>query len=388
MTTTSESSDVLIVGAGITGVASAFSLAQKGMNVTVVERYHPAAMASGWTLAGVRQSGRDPAELMLAQRAVTLWQTLDEQLGAPTGYRQTGNLRLARTDAEANTIRQLVNRQRHAGLDLELLEASALNDKAPCLSPTLRCASFCASDGQADPQSTSKAYRSAAERLGVRFYSNTSVHQVTVQAGQFHSLDTSAGIMYADSCILATGIQTNELLNSQGSTIPIKWARVTVMQSDPMPAILAPVIGVANADLALRQESNGRLRMTSGAEYTDAQLTEQNRLPHVPTPVNDIEKTLARISEVLPAVANTAVSRSWGGLLDMTPDGLPVIDYVPGCEGLIVAAGFSGHGFGIGPAVGEAIAQLVAQGSTTIPLADFTFDRFAHSQSSTPELHG
>ncbi|MFT5893789.1 MAG: sarcosine oxidase subunit beta, partial [bacterium] len=87
MTINTHCSDVLIVGAGITGIASAVALAEKGVTVTVVERYSPAAMASGWTLAGVRQSGRDPAELALAKRAVELWQTLDIQLGSPTGYR-------------------------------------------------------------------------------------------------------------------------------------------------------------------------------------------------------------------------------------------------------------------------------------------------------------
>jgi glycine/D-amino acid oxidase-like deaminating enzyme len=120
--------DVVIVGAGITGCATALALAEAGARVEVIERYGPAAMASGWTLAGVRQSGRDPAELLLARTAVDIWQTLDTRLEAPTGYRQGGNLRLARTESEAEIIRNLVTSQTAAGLPMELLDSHCYCD--------------------------------------------------------------------------------------------------------------------------------------------------------------------------------------------------------------------------------------------------------------------
>ena len=91
--------DALVVGAGVTGLSAALALARAGARVEVLERHVPGAMASGWTLAGVRQSGRHPAELPLARRAVSLWRELDERLDAPTGYRQGGNLRLARNES-------------------------------------------------------------------------------------------------------------------------------------------------------------------------------------------------------------------------------------------------------------------------------------------------
>lgn len=314
MTPNPYSSDVLIVGAGITGIAGALALAENGVTVSVIERYRPAAMASGWTLAGVRQSGRDPAELALAKRAVALWQKLDERLGAPTGYRQTGNLRLARNEAEATIIRQLVEEQRKAGLDIELLNVSELRKQFPALSDTLCCASLCPSDEQADPLATSAAYRIAAERSGVRFLTTTSVHRLNTQAGRFHSLETSAGILQAEICILATGIQTNDLLQPLALPLPIQWALVTVLQSEPLPAILTPVIGVANADLALRQQADGRLRMTNGAEFTKAELVEEEGLPRVHTTATSIEATRNHIGQVLPAAASASIAGSWGGI--------------------------------------------------------------------------
>jgi len=371
MTVNSNFSDVLIVGAGITGIASALALAEKGIAVTVIERYRPAAMASGWTLAGVRQSGRDPAELALAKQAVSLWQSLDQRLDAPTGYRQTGNIRLARNETEAVVIRQLVETQRQAGLDIELLSPAELQKQFPVLSKTVRCASLC-------PSVTS-----------------TSVHRINTRSGRFRSLDTSAGCLQSEFCILATGIQTNDLLQPLGLPLPIQWALVTVVQSEPVPALLTPVIGVANADMAMRQQADGRLRMSNGAEFTDAELNEVEGVPCVRTTPATIKATQARIAEVLPAAASATLAHSWAGLLDMTPDSLPVIDYLPGVEGVIVAAGFSGHGFGIGPAVGETIAELALHEKTSLPTSAFAFDRFDaqaiskdQSPKSKPELHG
>src|SRR5204863_8744060 len=113
---------IVIIGGGITGAAAAAELAREGQAVTLIEKHSIAAMASGWTLGGVRQSGRNPAELPLARAAVDLWARLPETLGVGVEYRRGGNVRLARTPAEVDVIRAMVARQREQGLDLPLLE--------------------------------------------------------------------------------------------------------------------------------------------------------------------------------------------------------------------------------------------------------------------------
>ena len=143
--------DVIIVGAGITGCATALALAESGAKVEVIESYHAGAMASGWTLAGVRQSGRDPAEMELAKAAVKIWETLDLHLDAMTGYRQSGNLRLARTEDETEVIRNLVHFQAANGLPIELLDIQQAQKIAPALSNEILLASWCPTDGHADP---------------------------------------------------------------------------------------------------------------------------------------------------------------------------------------------------------------------------------------------
>src|SRR3954462_14383128 len=103
--------EVVVIGAGISGAAAAYELATAGLSVTLLDRYGPAAMASGWTLAGVRQSGRHPAELPLAQAAVADWEHLSDKLGAPTHYTRRGNLRPARTEVDFTALAAMVEAQ-------------------------------------------------------------------------------------------------------------------------------------------------------------------------------------------------------------------------------------------------------------------------------------
>lgn len=388
--------DVAIVGAGITGCATALALAEAGAKVAVIESYRPAAMASGWTLAGVRQSGRDPAELAFARLAVDIWQTLDAHLDALTGYRQGGNLRLARTEAEADIIRDLVTSQAQAGLAMELLDGPAARLVAPVLSEDILMASWCSSDGHADPVATIEAFRGAAERTGVRFHTGVTATRVISETTgghtRFAALDTCEGPIAAGRCLLAAGVQTNALLDSLGLNIPMTQPSVSVLQTAPLPPCLVPVIGVANADLAVRQQIDGRFRFTGGAEDVGAQLDLSGKAPAVHPPAESLARTIALVTDVLPMLSHAPIERIWGGLLDLTPDALPVLDRAPGIDGLFIAAGFSGHGFGIGPAVGRAMASLVLGAASPITLNAFAFDRFhgpdAPRSQAELSLHG
>ena len=386
----------MIVGAGITGCATALALAEAGVKVEVIERYRPAAMASGWTLAGVRQSGRDPAELPLARKAVEIWQTLDARLDAKTGYRQSGNLRLARTESEAEVIRNLVSSQTEAGLEMEILNPVEAREIAPALAKSFLLASWCPSDGHADPVASVEGFRNAAERLGVRFRTNVSVTNVniieTVARRQFASFMTTDGPIVAGAGLLATGIQTNALLEGLGLHIPMSIPLVSVFQTAPLPETLGPVIGVANADLAIRQQIDGRLRFTGGAEQASAALEMSGEYPAVHPPAASLARTISLVSATLPMVAKAPIARIWGGLLDLTPDALPVLDCVSGIDGLFVAAGFSGHGFGIGPAIGPVLASQILGEKSGLSVKAFSFDRFKNQSvqkmRGSLQLHG
>ncbi|MCR4269168.1 FAD-binding oxidoreductase [Nitratireductor sp. ZSWI3] len=384
--------DVLVIGAGITGAAAALALAEMGASVEVVDRYGAAAMASGWTLAGVRQSGRHPAELPLARAAVARWQELDRQLEAETFYRQEGNLRLARNDAEAAALKDLAESQAAAGLSISFLpDGAAARAIAPAISPAVTAATWCPTDGHADPVATVTAYLRMAERRGARLSMGERVERLEASGGRITAARTDRRRIAAGAVLAAPGIFVNALLEPLGLFLPLRRPIVTVLRSTPCAPLLRPVLGVANADMAARQEVSGRLRVTSGAQDWNGALDEADGLPVARTTMRKVRETIDKVSTVLPAFAEAEIEGVWGGVLDLTPDALPVIDLAQGYDNLVVAAGFSGHGFGIGPVTGALAAQLVTGREPELDLRAFRFDRFAGPagrQQAALTLHG
>jgi sarcosine oxidase subunit beta len=383
--------DVVIVGGGISGAAAAYEIARAGHSVTLFEARALAAMASGWTLGGVRQSGRDPAELPLAKAAVERWGGLDEELGAPTGYRRRGNLRLARTEAEVETIRELVASQRQLGLEIDYLpDNAAIRAIAPAIAPSVLAASLCPGDGHADPVPAVKAYAAAAQRHGAEIREGVAVRALTRDGDRITGVETAGGeTVAAGRVILATGIHAPELLTPLGLELPLLIRLVCVLQTVPLPPLFEQVFGVANADAAGRQEIDGRLRVTTGIGTWPHEPTRWT--PDLLAPrASDVATLIGRVTQVLPALADAGVSRVWGGLIDLTPDALPAIDAHTGIEGLILAAGFSGHGFGIGPVTGEILADLALSRQPLFDLSSFRLGRFAGRMAPPANLtlHG
>lgn len=383
--------DVVIVGGGISGAAAAYEIARAGHSVMLFEARSLAAMASGWTLGGVRQSGRDPAELPLAKAAVERWGGLDAELDAQTGYRRHGNLRLARNEAEVEVIRDLVAAQRGLGLELDYLpDNAAVRALAPAIAPSVLAASFCPGDGHADPIPATRAFAAAAARHGAVIRDGVGVRALIRSGDTVNGVETVTGeIVPAGRVIVATGIHAPELLAPLGLDLPLAIRLVCVLQSVPLPPLFDQVFGVANADAAGRQEIDGRLRVTTGIgawPHEPSSWTPDRLAPRAA----DIATLIARVTQVLPAMAEAGVGRVWGGLIDLTPDALPAIDGHTGIEGLIVAAGFSGHGFGIGPVTGEILADLALARQPRFDLSAFRLGRFAGRgpAAATLTLHG
>lgn len=370
--------DVVVVGAGISGAAAALELAQSGLRVVLLDRWGPAAMASGWTLAGVRQSGRHPAELPLATAAVRLWEGLGERLGADVRYRQEGNLRLARNEAEVPVIEALVAEQAAAGLDVVLLRGAEVQAVAPAVNPTVLAACHCASDGHADPVATVTAFVDAGVRAGVATRFGERALAIETEGGRVVAVRTDKGRIGCGHVVLAAGVFGNELLEPIGSRVPLEVQMVAAMRSAPLPPVLRQVIGVANADCAGRQQADGCFRVTSGVQPFTGRLVEGER-PAVLPPASALRMLVDTFGTAVPAFADAPIAAVWAGLIDLTPDALPVLDRVPGAEGLVVAMGFSGHGFGIGPGAGRLMADLVTGATPLVDPAPFRFERFARA---------
>ncbi|MBV9568228.1 MAG: FAD-binding oxidoreductase [Hyphomicrobiales bacterium] len=383
--------DVVVIGGGITGSAAALSLAEEGVAVTLMEKSRIAAMASGWTLGGVRQSGRDRAELPLARAAVAIWPRLGERLGSDVHYRRGGNLRLARDENEVEIIRALVDRQRDEGLDLEFLADNAVvRALAPAISEQVLAASFCPSDGHADPIATTLGFAEAAKRKGCSLREGVTVKAIHAEKGRVTGVETTDGLVPAGAVIVAAGVNTPELLAPLGLCLPLRVTLVHVLQTEAMQPLLEPVFGVANADCAGRQEADGRLRVTSGSLPFEGDAHRWREDALAPDEM-EIQGLRERVGKVLPAVKEAAFHRAWGGLVDLTPDALPVLDAPDEISGLVTGAGFSGHGFCLGPASGEVLADLALGRKPRHELSAFRLARFAAADRRAPaalSLHG
>jgi sarcosine oxidase subunit beta len=348
-------------------------------------------MASGWTLAGVRQSGRHPAELPLAIAAVERWATLSDELAADVEYRRGGNLRLARTPDEVPIIERVVETGRSQGLDLTFLpDNAAVREIAPGIAESVLAASFCPTDGHANPTKAVQAFAAAARRRGATIQTGTTVTGIVTTGGRVTGVRTTSGTIFAPVIIVAAGIHSEALIAPFGIELPLRIAVVAAIQSIPLPPMLEPVLGVAGADLAGRQQADGRLRFTGAGLPWPHQIGDlATSYDRVLPPAGEIAAVVTRISQVLPAFADAPIARVWGGLLDMTPDALPVLERSSDVEGLIVAAGFSGHGFCLGPVTGQILRELVIDRRSTLPIEAFASERFGTvRERETATLHG
>jgi sarcosine oxidase subunit beta len=387
----SESFDVVIIGGGISGTAAAYELARHNMRVVLLEQGDLASMASGWTLAGVRQSGRHPAELPLAMAAVQRWAGLAGELGADVEYRREGNLRLARTPDEVPVIERVVETGRDQGLDLTFLpDNRGLREIAPAVAETVLAASFCPTDGHANPTKAVQAFADAAIRHGATIRTGVPVTGIDAGGGRVSGVRTGDGQIAADTVVVAAGVHTGRLVAPLGIALPLQIRLVGAIQSIPLPPLLAPVLGVAGGDIAGRQQVDGRLRFTGAGRAWERDLIDLGaNYDTVQPSAGEIAAVVARVSQVLPAFADAPVARVWGGLLDMTPDALPVLERTA-LDGLVVAAGFSGHGFCLGPITGQIIRELVIDARASLPIEPFRSDRFVSMDrgGEEPTLHG
>lgn len=380
--------DVVVIGAGISGTATAYELAVAGAKVVLIDRYAPAAMASGWTLAGVRQSGRHPAEWPLAKAAVARWADLDARLDGTTHYRRGGNLRCARDAAEAERIKSLVAAQRADGFDISLIDGADIQAIAPLVSKEVQCASFCATDGHADPIATVAAYLKAAQRLGVTTRFGERVLSISVENGAVTGVVTDKGHVAAGAVVVAAGVFGNELLDPLGLHVPFETMSATMIRSVAIPQQLVPVVGVANGDTTARQEAHGEIRFGGGHEPWDGAISE-DPLPSVRPGATSIRDLLARFTALLPAFADLRIDRIWSGLIDQAPDAIPVIEAFDSPRGLVAAMGFSGHGFCLGPVTGQILSALALGQPSPLPIEPFRLARFdGVSGRQSVELHG
>jgi sarcosine oxidase subunit beta len=347
---------IVVVGGGLMGLSAAVHLrrADPGARVTVLERERVGAAASGASAAGVRVMGRDPAERPLALASLARWPDLDRELEAPTGYRRGGGLRVALDEAAWAAAPAWVAEQRADGVPVELVDAETARQRAPGIALSCRGAVHCALDGQADALATVRAFAAAAKRLGAHVEEGVGARGLVVERGRVVGVERGSGGREAcDVAIVATGAWTAALLAGLGVRLAIETRPLQMLLTEPVPAALAPVVSAFDRPLSLKQLDDGAYLIGGGwpARITDHGANRYEMLEE------SVRGSLETARAVYPPLTGRALARSWAGLEAFTPDALPIIGPVPGIDGLLIATGFSGHGFALSPAVGDILAR-------------------------------
>ena len=348
---------VVVVGGGLIGLSAALHLrrADPGVRVTVLESRRVGAAASGASAAGVRVMGRDPAERALALESLRRWPDLDRELEGETGYRRGGGLRVALDDAEWTEASRAVAEQRADGVPVELVDRAAALRLAPGLSADCRGGVHCPIDGQAEALATVRAFAAAARRLGARLEEGVAVRALVVENRRLVAIVRDDGRREpCDVAIVAAGAWSAPLLAKVGVELPLRSRPLQMLLTDPGPPALAPVVGCFGRRLSLKQLADGAYLIGGGwpARIVDE---AENRWEVLDDSVRGSLDTARAV--YLPLGARS-LARSWAGIEAFTPDDLPVLGPVPAVDGLLVAAGFSGHGFALTPMVGDVLARL------------------------------
>ena len=366
---------VAIVGGGLMGLSAAFHLCRTdpAVSVTVLERARIGAAASGASAAGVRAMGRDPAERRLALQSLRRWPDLDRELEAETQYRRGGGLRVALDDKAWEAAPGWAAEQCNDGVPLETVDADSARRRAPGIAPACLGGVYSPIDGQADAMATVTAFATAARHLGARIEESVGVKALIAERGRVVGVERSDGArQLADVVIAAAGAWTASLLAGLGAKLPLHTRPLQMLLTEPAPGALAPVLGCFDRKISFKQLADGAYLIGGGwpGHIVDHEANRWAVLDE------SVRGSLEVAGEVYPPVAGCRLDRSWIGLEAFTPDELPVIGPVPGVEGVLVAAGFSGHGFALSPMVGDILARLALGRDALLPLwRDLRFDR-------------
>lgn len=370
--------DVIIVGGGLMGAATAFFLRQRGVSVILLERDLVGSHASGTNFGNVRRQGRFLPQLPLANRSREIWGRLPEVIGEDAEFLPSGHLRVAFSDAAIGKLEAYARDARPYGLELELITGNALRARFPFLSPEARMASYSPLDGHANPRLVAPAFARAARRAGAEVQERTEVLSITKSAEDF-LVETPAGTFRAPILQVSSGAWGGRMAEAFGEPVPITPRGPQMGVTEPVPYRIAPVLGVASdvteEGVYLRQVERGNIVFGGGLRSEASLDTKRARLD----PLNTLGQ-LPYLARLLPAVRALSVIRTWSGVEGYMRDDIPVMGPSAKVPGLFYAFGFCGHGFQLGPGVGATMAELIATGSPGVPIDPFLISRFAASE--------
>ena len=365
--------DVVIVGGGVMGISLAYHLARLGFEyVVVLEREAMLGQGStGKCAGGIRQQFSTEVNIRLAMGSVRAFERFQEEFEVDPEFRQNGYLFLATTEKDAASFRQNVALQRSLGLKVDVLSPQQTKDLVPALNVAdLVLATYCATDGYADPHSVLQGFARGARHLGAEIELGTEARGIEMENGRVRAVVTQRGRIDTPLVVDAAGPWTAEVSGMVGVDLPVRPYRRQIFVTNPFLSIPArtPMVIDFAPSFYFRKEGPGILMgMTDDSEPSSFDThVSWDFLTQV------VEKAIHRA----PVLGDAGVMDGWGGLYEVTPDDNPILGPLPEVGGFWCMGGFSGQGFMLSPAVGRAMAQLILTGRSDIDLSSLGIARF------------
>ena len=414
------SADIVIIGGGIVGVSTAWFLAKQGVNVVLCEKGLIAGEQSGRNWGWVRQQLRDTREMPMIVESLRIWRELEAEIGEDVGFQEQGVMIAAHTDKEAEQFARWIKTSDEHGVETRLIEGDEVSKLIRGAGVEWKGVLHAPSDGRAEPHMAGPAIARAAERHGAKVLSACAVRGVETAGGRVSAVVTEHGTIRTSIVCCAAGAWTSLFCRSLGITVPQLKVRGTVARTAPCENVLDG--NLYNKHIALRRREDGGYTVAHGTildhpitpstfrfgfKYIPALLMELENLhlsigrefieewntpkhwaldaesPFEKTRVLDprpneraLKGIRKNLGDVFPQLAGTELAEAWAGMIETTPDVIPVIDQAETLPGFYIATGFSGHGFGIGPGAGKAIAGLLTDTDSGIALDEFRLSRF------------
>jgi len=381
-----DTADVVIVGGGIEGAAAAWALAQRGVtNIVLAERNTVGSGMTGKSSGIVRCHYGVSSLAAMAATSLEVFERPEQFFGADVtdiGFRQTGYV-VGVGEVNVGSLRKSLTAQRAVGVQTEEIDHAEVATLWPFadLDPFAAFA-YEARGGFGDAYQTAQAFAVSARAAGVRIRQGAAMTDLLLDGGRVTGVRLADGTeVSAGTVVIATGVWTRELLEPYGIDVPIRAVREQIVMVAPGVELgPVPVFSDLVSLQYVRPEPGGQLLFGN----SDLSHVEEADPDDYPNRAGDdfIDVTVDRVGTRFPAFTNAAITGSYAGCYDVTPDWNPVISPA-GVDGLIVAAGFSGHGFKIAPAVGRLVADLVTDGRSAdprIPETDFRLSRFAEDE--------
>lgn len=425
-----EKADIVVIGGGIVGVSTAWFLARQGVDVVLCEKGYIAGEQSGRNWGWVRQQGRDRRELPMMIESIRIFGELDKELGESVGFTRGGCLFTANSEKELQGFHDWVDcNARDFDLDTRVIDGTELSALVDGASPNWYGAMYTPSDGRAEPHKAAPAIARAARRAGATILTCCAVRGIESAAGRVSAVVTEHGPIRTSVVLCAAGAWSSLFCRSLGIDVPQLKVRGTVARTAPAEKVLEG--NLFDHRLGIRRREDGGytvahgsildhgitpatfryafkflpallqeirvLRLRFGEDFfTELSMPkrwaldqispfEQNRVLN-PEPSERVLKGIRRnLYEVFPQLAGVDIVESWAGMVETSPDVVPMIGEVGTAAGFYLATGFSGHGFGIGPGAGKALAAMLTGADNSIDLSPFRLGRFFDGTPIRPQ---